>query len=38
MNVNKRYVSLVKKLRKNNISEDQISMATGFSISYLKKI
>ena len=31
-------VSLVKKLRKNNISEDQISMATGFSISYLKKI
>lgn len=31
-------VSLVKKLRKNNISEDQISIATGFSISYLKKI
>ena len=34
---NKR-VSLVKKLRKRNISEKEIAKATGFSISYLKKI
>ena len=31
-------VSLVKKLRKNKISEEEIAKATGFSISYLKKI
>ena len=31
-------VSLVKKLRKRNTSEEEIAKATGFSISYLKKI
>ena len=31
-------VSLVKKLRKKNTSEEEIAKATGFSISYLKKI
>ena len=31
-------VSLVKKLRKRNTSEEEIAKATGFSISYLKKV
>jgi predicted transcriptional regulator len=30
-------VSLVKKLRKRNTSEEEIAKATGFSIIYLKK-
>ena len=36
--IRKKRVSLVKKLRKNRKSEDEISKLTGFSISYLKKI
>jgi len=36
--IRRKRVSLVKKLRKANTSEQEISTLTGFSISYLKKI
>lgn len=36
--IRKKRVSLVKKLRNNRKSEDEISKLTGFSVSYLKKI